>query len=94
MAPYPVPAPAAEFADAVLGGTGLDAYLLDLHADGPAPIRTWLNTPTRTRLIGPHYDPEDNAAYHLSGGSLTDLFDIILHTQEVTPVRFLSHAKS
>ncbi|WP_329558217.1 erythromycin esterase family protein [Streptomyces uncialis] len=89
-APYQVLPPPAEFADAVLGGTGLDAYLLDLRADGPPPVRTWLDTPTRTRLIGPDYDPDDNAAYHLSGGSLADWFDAILHTQEVTPVRALS----
>ncbi|MFE4538682.1 erythromycin esterase family protein [Streptomyces scopuliridis] len=94
MAPYPVPAPPTEFADAILGATGLDAYLLDLHADSPPSVRTWLDTPTRTRLIGPHYDPDDNAAYHISGGSLADWFDAILHTQEVTPVRFLSHATS
>ncbi|OKH94448.1 erythromycin esterase family protein [Streptomyces uncialis] len=89
-APYQVLPPPAEFADAALGGTGLDAYLLDLRADGPPPVRTWLDTPTRTRLIGPDYDPDDNAAYHLSGGSLADWFDAILHTQEVTPVRALS----
>lgn len=94
MAPYHVLPPPTEFADAVLGGTGLDAYLLDLRADGPPPVRAWLDTPTKTRLIGPHYDPTDNAAYHLSGGSLADWFDAILHTQEVTPVRALSYAKS
>ncbi|MER5227315.1 erythromycin esterase family protein [Streptomyces flaveus] len=94
MAPYHVLPPPAEFADAVLGDTGLDAYLLDLRADGPPPVRTWLDTPAKTRLIGPHYDPTDNAAYHLSGGSLADWFDAILHTQEVTPVRALSYAKS
>ncbi|QUH02663.1 erythromycin esterase family protein [Saccharopolyspora erythraea] len=94
MAPYPVPPPPVEFADAVLGGTGLDAYLLDLHADGPPSVRTWLDTPTKTRLIGPHHDPDDNAAHHLSGGSLAEWFDAILHTQEVTSVRFLSSAKS
>ncbi|MFD3920505.1 erythromycin esterase family protein [Streptomyces sp. NPDC058595] len=89
-APYQVLPPPGEFADAVLGGTGLDAYLLDLRHDGPLPVRTWLDTPTRTRLIGPDYDPTDNAAYHLSGGSLADWFNAILHTQEVTPVRVLS----
>ncbi|MGX5207254.1 erythromycin esterase family protein [Streptomyces violaceus] len=94
MAPYPVLPPPAEFADAVLGGTGLDAYLLDLRVDGPPPVQTWLDTPAKTRLIGPHYDPTDNAAYHLSGGSLAEWFDAILHTQEVSPVRALSYAKS
>lgn len=94
MAPYPVLPPPADFADAVLGGTGLDAYLLDLRVDGPPPVRTWLDTPTKTRLIGPHYDPTDNASYHLSGGSLADWFDAVLHTREVTPVRALSCAKN
>ncbi|WP_217545760.1 erythromycin esterase family protein [Streptomyces sp. GbtcB6] len=93
-APYPVPAPPAEFADAVLGATGLDTYLLDLRADSPAPVRTWLDTPTRTRWIGRRYDPDDDAAHHLSGGSLADWFDVVLHTREVTPVRPLPSAGS
>ncbi|MFD3523885.1 erythromycin esterase family protein [Streptomyces sp. NPDC058653] len=91
-APYPVPAPPAEFADAVLGGAGIDAYLLDLRADAPTAVRSWLDRPTRTRLIGPHYDPEDNASYHLSGGSLADWFDAVVHTRKVTPARFLDPA--
>ncbi|MDA3628732.1 erythromycin esterase family protein [Saccharopolyspora sp. WRP15-2] len=91
-APYPIPAPPAEFADAALGNAGLDAYLLDLRADGPAPVRAWLDTPTMTRLIGPEYDPDDNAAYHISGGSLADWFDVVLHAREVTPVRSLANA--
>ncbi|MDL5206268.1 erythromycin esterase family protein [Streptomyces sp. ALI-76-A] len=94
MARYPVLPPPAEFADAVLGGTGLDAYPLDLRVDGPPTVRAWLDTPAKTRLIGPHYDPTDNAAYHLSGGSLAEWFDAILHTQEVSPVRALSYTKS
>ncbi|MFD4240584.1 erythromycin esterase family protein [Streptomyces sp. NPDC058525] len=87
---YDIPPPPEEFADAVLGAAGLDAYLLDLRTDGPPPVRTWLETPTKTRMIGPHYARTDNAAYHLAGGSLADWFDAILHTQEVTPVRALS----
>jgi erythromycin esterase len=90
MAPYPIPAPPTEFAEALLGSTGLDAYLLDLHGDGPPSVRAWLGTPTKTRMIGPSYDANDNAAYHISGGSLATWFDAILHSQEVTPVRLLS----
>ncbi|MGP3953609.1 erythromycin esterase family protein [Streptomyces sp. 7N604] len=94
MTLYPVPAPPSEFADAMLGSAGLDAYLLDLKADGPGRVRTWLSTPTRTRLIGPAYDPRDDGAYHMSGGSLADWFDAVIHVQEVTPVRLLDGEKA
>ncbi|MFI8812175.1 erythromycin esterase family protein [Streptomyces sp. NPDC055082] len=93
-APYPVPAPPAEFADAVLGSAGLDTYLLDLRDDAPAAVRAWLDAPARTRVIGPVYDPADNAAHRLSGGSLADWFDILLHSRVVTPVRFLEQEPS
>ncbi|WP_262704085.1 MULTISPECIES: erythromycin esterase family protein [Streptomyces] len=91
LAPGPVPEPPAEFADAILGGTALDAYLLDPRADGQAAVRAWFTTPTRTRLLGPHYDPADDAAHHLSGGSLADWCDAVLQVREVTPARLLSH---
>jgi erythromycin esterase len=87
---YDIPAPPAEFAEAVLGATGMDAYLLDLRAPSTAEVRTWLDRPAMTRLIGPVYDPGDDAAYHLSGGSLAEWFDVILHCQEVTPARLLN----
>ncbi|RII08644.1 Erythromycin esterase [Streptomyces sp. YIM 130001] len=89
MAPDQILPPPPEFADSVLGDTNLDTYLLDLRAHAPEPVRTWLDTPTRTRMIGPHYDPAHNAAYYMSGGSLTDWFDAVLHVREVTAVRFL-----
>ncbi|WP_413809771.1 erythromycin esterase family protein [Streptomyces sp. OE57] len=89
----PVPEPPAEFADAILGGTALDAHLLDPRADSPAPVRAWFATPTRTRLLGPGYDPADDAAHHLSGGSLADWCDAVLHVREVTSARLLSHTR-
>lgn len=85
-APYPIPSPPPDFADATLGSTDLDAYLLDLHTEAPASVRAWLDAPTRTRMIGPVYDPADNDAYRLSGGSLANWFDAVIHTQVVTPV--------
>jgi erythromycin esterase len=69
----------------------LDAFFLDLHAEGPDVVQTWLNASARTRLIGPAYDPDNDAAHHLSGGSLTDWFDVIAHCRQVTPVRLITH---
>ncbi|MFI9048056.1 erythromycin esterase family protein [Streptomyces sp. NPDC053427] len=90
-APYPVPAPPPDFADAVLGSAGPAAYLLDLRTEGPDAVRDWLGSPTaRTRVIGPAFDPADNAAFRLSGGSLAEWFDVVGHVREVTPVRFLA----
>ncbi|MEU4979647.1 hypothetical protein [Streptomyces sp. NPDC021969] len=62
-------------------------YVLDLGTSQPQPIRRLLDVPTRTRLIGPFYDPRDDASYHMSGGSLASWFDVVVHTQEVTPSR-------
>ncbi|MCE4941863.1 erythromycin esterase family protein [Streptomyces sp. VTCC 41912] len=89
--PFPVPAPPPEFAEAVLGTAGPDAYLLDLRTAAPAAVRTWLATPTRTRLIGPAYDPAADADHHMSGGSLADWFDAVVHVPEATPARPLKH---
>ncbi|MCI2424149.1 erythromycin esterase family protein [Saccharopolyspora sp. K220] len=85
---HEVPAPPADFAEAVLA-TGPDAYVLDLHADAPADVRAWLEAPTRTRLIGPHYDPANDADHNLSGASLRDWFDLVVHIREVTSVRLV-----
>ncbi|KAB2352351.1 erythromycin esterase family protein [Actinomadura rudentiformis] len=88
----PLPAPDVQFADSVLaaGADGRAGYFLDLRAPRPEPVGRWLNASTRTRLIGPSYDPADDAAYHMSGGSLAGWFDVVVHTEEVTPVRLLA----
>jgi erythromycin esterase len=87
---YDIPAPPAEFAEVVLGATDMAAYLLDLRTPSAAEVRAWLDRPTMTRLIGPTYDPDNDAAYHLSCGSLAEWFDIIVHCQEVTRASLLN----
>ncbi|OBA40478.1 erythromycin esterase [Nocardia sp. 852002-20019_SCH5090214] len=81
------PSPPADFAEAVLGRVDLDAYLLDLRTPGPDSVRTWLTEPAKTRLIGPVYDPQNDDAFHLSGGSLGEWFDLVVHHRTVTSVR-------
>ncbi|WP_063001756.1 erythromycin esterase family protein [Nocardia mikamii] len=81
------PSPPADFAEAVLGRVDLDAYLLDLRTPGPDSVRTWLTEPAKTRLIGPVYASENDDAFHLSGGSLGEWFDLVVHHRTVTSIR-------
>lgn len=85
----PLPAPSPDFVDSLLSDAAEDraGYILDLSTTRPEPVRRLLDAPTRTRLIGPSYDPLEDAAHHLSGGSLPSWFDVVVHTQEVTPAR-------
>ncbi|MEU7830941.1 erythromycin esterase family protein [Nonomuraea sp. NPDC049129] len=87
--PFEVPAPPPDFAETALSAADLDDFLLDLRVEAPAAVRAWLDAPARTRLIGPRYDPADDAAYHLSGGSFGGWFDAVVHHERVTPVREL-----
>ncbi|WP_198036934.1 erythromycin esterase family protein [Nocardia sp. BMG51109] len=88
-ASYRSPSPPTEFAESALGDAGVDTYLLDLRAPADDPVRTWLRQLTRTRVIGPVYDPDNDAAYHLSGGAFAEWFDLIVHHHEVTPAHLL-----
>lgn len=82
-----VPAPPVDYAEHALSAAGLPPYLLDLRAAAPEPVRRWLDAPTRTRLIGPRYDPDNDASYHLSGQSPAEWFDAVVHIPTVTPQR-------
>ncbi|MFB9904568.1 erythromycin esterase family protein [Allokutzneria oryzae] len=87
--PYRVPAPPAEFAESALGDVDLDAFFLDLRGDHPAPVDAWLHTPTKTRLIGPHYDFDNDADHHLAGGSFAGWFDVVFHVRQASSVRLI-----
>jgi erythromycin esterase len=81
--PHPIPAPSPARSDAILGNVSLATYMLDLHG-GSAPA--WaLHTPAKLRLIGPRYDPKEDANHHMSGGSLTDWFDLVVYHRDATP---------
>lgn len=84
-----VPSPPAAFGDAVLGAAGPPHYLLDLR---DARTRTdavgaWLGTPAPVRVIGPGYRPADDHDHHVGGGAPGTLFDVVVHSREVTPAR-------
>lgn len=84
---FPVPPAPPELTEHVLGQVGLDAFYLDLaelRAD-PAASR-WLDRPARLRLMGPRYDPRHDTAHHMTGGSLAEWFDVVVHVQFVQAV--------
>ncbi|MFJ7628323.1 erythromycin esterase family protein [Streptomyces sp. NPDC097595] len=85
----PLLAPNPDFVDGILSAAAgkRPAYLLDLTLPRPEPVRRVLDAPTRTRLIGPTYDPRHDESHHMSGASLTTWFDAVIHTEEVTPYR-------
>ncbi|MEU5954309.1 erythromycin esterase family protein [Streptomyces sp. NPDC047525] len=81
------PVPPREFAEALLGAADLPAYSLDLRARRPAAVDAWLGAPAMTRVVGPFYDAREDADHHLSGGSLAEWFDAVVHVREVTRAR-------
>jgi erythromycin esterase-like protein len=84
--PVQVPRPALDFAERPLGDAGLDQYALNLHADAPPAVRSWRQSSAKTRVIGT-YDPAKPGDYYMTGGSLSQWFDVIIHRQKVTPTQ-------
>ncbi|MEV5831346.1 erythromycin esterase family protein [Spirillospora sp. NPDC052242] len=73
--------------DAARGAAGPPHYLLDLR-DARArtdAVGAWLGTPAPVRVIGPGYRPADDADHNVQGGAPGTLFDVVVHSREVTP---------
>jgi erythromycin esterase len=91
-APYPLPKSPATFAESVFERVAAPAVLLDLKADRePTPVtERWLDSPLRTRCIGPGYDPGRAEDFYLEAGPLRQAVDYLLHFPKVTPAGFLA----
>jgi erythromycin esterase len=87
--PYQVPAPPTHFAESTLGEPEPAGFILDLHTPAPESVRAWLDAPATVRVIGPSYEPAKDADHQMSGGSLADWFDAVVHLTTVTPTRLL-----
>jgi Erythromycin esterase len=88
--PDRLPPPTGSTAESVLAQPGLDRFALDLHAEQPEPVRRWLRSPIAIRVIGPRYDPDDDTAHGMAGGSLADWFDVVAFVRRITPVHQLA----
>jgi erythromycin esterase len=90
--PRPMPAAPepAEFAEHPLAGVPGERFLLILPADAPPAVASWLRQPAKTRVIGSVCTPDEPAdGYYLTGGSLAEWFDAIVHAHRVTPTQVL-----
>jgi erythromycin esterase len=88
--PQRLPPPPDRFAESLLSASGLERFALDLRATSvPVSVETWLTAPTRTRVIGPRYDPHHDGDYALTGGSLRSWLDVVVYVRRVRPVRQL-----
>lgn len=76
--------PTPEWFEQPLGVTDIDQFILDLRTPAPPPVRNWLESPASTRGL-PNFGPDSS----IDGGALAQWFDIIVHTQEVTPAQIL-----
>jgi hypothetical protein len=62
-------------------GVGLDHFAVDLRDPAPSPVQRWLDAPITTRGL-PQAGPDST----ISGGTLAEWFDVIVHTQTVSPL--------
>ncbi|WP_179887218.1 erythromycin esterase family protein [Streptomyces sp. ms184] len=85
--PHQVPGAVPPLVESVLEDDAAGDYLLDLRAGTPPPVADWLARTAMSRAIGPRHDPDDDTAHHMTGGSLAEWFDVLVHRRQVTPAR-------
>ncbi|WP_326704030.1 erythromycin esterase family protein [Streptomyces cyaneofuscatus] len=85
--PHRVPGPVPPLVESVLEDDVAGDYLLDLRTGAPPPVTDWLAGTAVSRAIGPHHDPDHDTAHHMTGGSLAEWFDVLVHRRHVTPAR-------
>ncbi|MFD4025856.1 erythromycin esterase family protein [Streptomyces sp. NPDC058576] len=81
-----VPRPGGALVEHTLDAAGPPgpAYLLDLRTSAPPAFAAWRDAPARIRMVGPGYDPAHDADHCMTGGSLREWFDALVHVHEVT----------
>jgi erythromycin esterase len=86
----PLPSPPGHFAESVLADVNTPAWYLDLRRPPAGAPQRWAGGPSATRIIGPRYEPGEDARYCLSGGSFGQWFDAIIYVRDITPATPLS----
>ena len=63
-----------------LGQVGYDQFALDLRGPTPRPVHRWLHGRITTRGLA-----DSGPGGFMTGGTLAQWFDVIVHRQEVNP---------
>jgi len=88
--PVPMPPVPTDFAEYPLRTVPRPSYLLELGTDAPDEVGQWLAAPARTRVIGSICDPgRPPEEYWMTGGSLVEWYDALVHVQQVGPTKGL-----
>lgn len=74
-----LPPPPPTWFEHPLGGVRLAQFALDLRGHAPRPVRQWLDEPLTTRGLA-----DSGPGGHITGGTLRQWFDLIVHRQEIT----------
>jgi erythromycin esterase len=75
----PMPPPPTEWFEQPLGDVPDDQFALDLRRRAPQPVQRWRDGPLVTRGLA-----DAGPASYISGASLAEWFDVIVHRQTVT----------
>jgi len=75
-----MPAPSPEWFEQPLGAVGLDQFALDLRQPAPEAVTAWLRGPIITRGLA-----DSGPEGYMTGGSLGQWFDVVVHRQQVSP---------
>lgn len=86
--PIPAPALADGFVEPAFHNYASPRYLLDLRRGAPEIVREWLQRPVKARVIGSICSADQPAeGYWMTGGSLAEWYDVLLHEKELTPTQ-------
>jgi erythromycin esterase len=86
LGPIALPPAPTDWFEHQLTITGRDNFLLDLRTNPqPAAVRAWLRETARTRGLA-----EAGTTSYLTGDAPSTWFDVVVHTNEVTPTHPLS----
>jgi erythromycin esterase len=77
----PIPSPAS--VETALNQAHPGTFAVDLRRARDTAIRAWSRTAMATRVIGPGYTPETDQAYLMTGGTVVESFDVLMHHPEV-----------